>query len=149
MAEVPVSGSGAHIGKSVVIKGELSGSEDLFLDGHVSGAIELKGHTLTIGPNGQVKANINARSVVLHGKLEGDILASDRVELRKSAIMVGSINTQRVSVEDGAYLNGQVDTQKEAPKTEAQAQPRITVAPNIAPPASAPSANVSSQGAMF
>src|SRR5437763_14150916 len=63
----------AHIGKSVIVKGELSGSEDLYLDGEVEGSIELRGHSLTIGPNGKVRANIHARDVVVHGKVEGNV----------------------------------------------------------------------------
>jgi cytoskeletal protein CcmA (bactofilin family) len=83
----------AQIGKSVVIKGELSGSEDLYLDGQVEGSIAPKG-------------------VVVQGKLEGNILASDRVELRKSAIVTGDITTQRISIEEGAYLKGKVDVHR-------------------------------------
>ncbi len=85
----------AQIGKSVFIKGELSGSEDLYLDGHVEGSIALKGNSLTVGPNGQVKGGVEAKAVVVQGKLEGNIQASERVELRKSAIVTGDITTQR------------------------------------------------------
>lgn len=99
----------AQIGKSVVIKGELSGSEDLYLDGHVEGSIALKGNSLTVGPNGQVKASVDAKGVVVQGKLDGNIQASDRVELRKSAIVTGDIATQRISIEEGAFLKGKVD----------------------------------------
>ena len=79
----------AHIGKSVVIKGELSGSEDLYLDGEVEGSIELRDHSLTIGPNGHVRANINAKEVIVQGKVEGNITGTDRVELRKSDLLGG------------------------------------------------------------
>jgi cytoskeletal protein CcmA (bactofilin family) len=99
----------AQIGKSVVIKGELSGSEDLFLDGLVEGTIALKGNSLTVGPNGNVKASVDAKGVVVQGKLEGNIQASDRVELRKSANVTGDIATQRISIEEGAFLKGKVD----------------------------------------
>jgi len=109
----------AHIGKSVVIKGELSGSEDLYVDGVVEGTIELQGNNLVIGPNGRVHANINAKGVVVQGKLEGDIRASERAELRKSAVAVGDIYTQRIAVEDGAYFKGKVDIQREAAKPSA------------------------------
>jgi cytoskeletal protein CcmA (bactofilin family) len=106
----PASGLGlAQIGKSVVVKGELSGSEDLYVDGQVEGTIALKGNSLTVGPNGQVKASVEAKAVVVQGKLEGNIQASDRVELRKSAIVTGDITTQRISIEEGAYLKGKVD----------------------------------------
>jgi cytoskeletal protein CcmA (bactofilin family) len=109
----------ALIGKSVVIKGELSGSEDLYIDGQVEGSIELQGNNLTIGANGQVKANVNAKGVVVQGKLEGNIRASDRAELRKSAVAIGDIATQRLAIEDGAYFKGRVDIQGERSKLEA------------------------------
>jgi cytoskeletal protein CcmA (bactofilin family) len=99
----------AQIGKSVVIKGELSGSEDLYLDGQVEGSIALKGNSLTVGPNGQVKASVDAKAIVVQGKLEGNIQASDRVDLRKSATVTGDITAQRISIEEGAFLKGKVD----------------------------------------
>jgi cytoskeletal protein CcmA (bactofilin family) len=116
----------ANIGKSVVIKGELSGSEDLYLDGQVEGSIELAGNRLTIGPNGRVKANINARSAVIQGRLEGNVRASDRVDLKHTAIVLGDIATQRISIEEGAYFKGGVDIQREAPK----AAPRPEAVPS-------------------
>jgi len=110
----PLSADLAQIGKSVVIKGELSGSEDLYVDGHVEGSISLKGNSLTVGPNGQVKASVEARGIVVQGKLEGNVQASDRVDLRKSAVVTGDITTQRISIEEGAYLKGKVDIQGKA-----------------------------------
>ena len=107
-AATPASGL-AQIGKSVVIKGELSGSEDLYLDGQVEGSIALKGNNLTVGPNGRVKASIEAKGVVVQGKLDGNIQATERVELRKSAVMNGDITTQRISIVEGAFLKGKVD----------------------------------------
>jgi cytoskeletal protein CcmA (bactofilin family) len=117
----PMSGEMAQIGKSVVIKGDLSGSEDLYLDGHVEGSITLKGNSLTVGPNGQVKADVEAKGVVIQGKLEGNVQASDRVDLRKSAVVTGDIITQRISIEEGAYLKGKVDIQKGDGRPEAKA----------------------------
>jgi cytoskeletal protein CcmA (bactofilin family) len=102
----------AQIGKSVYIKGELSGSEDLYLDGQVEGSIALKGNSLTVGPNGRLKGSVEAKSVVVQGKLEGNIQASERVDLRKSAIVIGDITTQRLSIEEGASLKGKVDTHR-------------------------------------
>jgi cytoskeletal protein CcmA (bactofilin family) len=116
----------ANIGKSVVIKGELSGSEDLYLDGQVDGSIELAGNRLTVGPNGRVKANVNARSAVVQGRLEGNVRATDRVDLKHSAIVLGDIATQRISIEEGAYFKGGVDIQREAPKPQA-VQPKTDV----------------------
>jgi len=144
--ETPKSGEFAHIGKSVVIKGELSGSEDLYIDGRVSGTIELRGNSLTIGPNGQVQANINAKGVVVQGKLEGSIQASDRVELRASAAMVGDVSTQRIAIEDGAYLKGKVDIQKDASKggTKPESKPESASPASLA--AAAPGGASSSGG---
>ena len=112
----PLSGELAQIGKSVVIKGELSGSEDLYVDGQVEGSISLKGNSLTVGPNGQVKATVDAKGVVVQGKLEGNVQASDKVELRKSAVVTGDISTQRISIEEGAFLKGKIDIQGRAEK---------------------------------
>jgi len=81
----------AHIGKSVVVKGELSGSEDLYVDGEVEGSIELRDHNLTVGPNGRIRANITAKEIVIHGRVDGNITGKDRVELRKSAVLAGDI----------------------------------------------------------
>jgi len=111
--EVPKSGEFAHIGKSVMIKGELSGSEDLYLDGTVEGSILLKGNNLTVGPNGQVKASVDAKGVIVQGKLDGNLHASDRVERRKAAVVNGDIATQRIAIEEGAYLKGKVDINKD------------------------------------
>jgi cytoskeletal protein CcmA (bactofilin family) len=114
--DAPKTTEFAHIGKSVIIKGELSGSEDLFVDGVVEGTIELRNNNLVIGPNGQVKANVHAKGVVVQGKLDGDIRATQRAELRKSAVVVGDVFTQRIAIEEGAYFKGKVDIQQEAAK---------------------------------
>jgi cytoskeletal protein CcmA (bactofilin family) len=117
--DVPKTGEGAHIGKSVVIKGELSGSEDLYVDGQVDGSIELRNNSLTVGPNGIVKANVSAKGIVVQGKLDGKVTASDRVELRRSAIVSGDVVAQRIAIEDGAYFQGKVDIQREPGKAAA------------------------------
>jgi cytoskeletal protein CcmA (bactofilin family) len=103
----------AHIGKSVLIKGELSGSEDLYLDGEVEGSIDLREHSLVIGPNGRIRASIAARELVLHGKVEGDVHATERVELKKSSTLMGDVSTQRIVIEDGAFFKGAIDIPKE------------------------------------
>ena len=133
--ETGKSGELAHIGKSVVIKGELSGSEDLYIDGTVEGSIQLQGNNLVIGPNGHVHADINAKNVDIQGKLEGNIRATDCAELRKSAVILGDITTQRIAIEDGAYFKGKVEVQRELPKpksaptakTEPSVEARSTV----------------------
>jgi cytoskeletal protein CcmA (bactofilin family) len=108
------SSDAAHIGKSVVIKGELSGSEDLMLDGEVEGTIELAKNSVTVGPNGRIRAHVNAREVIVHGKLDGNVRGSDKVELKRTAVVVGDITTQRITIEDGAYFKGSIDIQKDA-----------------------------------
>jgi cytoskeletal protein CcmA (bactofilin family) len=149
--DMPKTGEFAHIGKSVVIKGELSGSEDLYVDGTVEGAIQLQGNNLVIGPNGHVHADVNAKGVVVQGKLEGNIRASERVELQKSAVIVGDIVTQRIAIEEGAYFKGKVDIQKEAAKpasppnrTEHQAEVKTTAAPVASGAAAAASGTAAS-----
>ena len=102
----------AHIGKSVVIRGELSGSEDLYIDGQVEGTIELREHHLTVGPNGRVQANINAKEIVIQGSVKGNVKAVDRVEIRKSGSLIGDVVAARVVIEDGASIKGSVDIQK-------------------------------------
>jgi cytoskeletal protein CcmA (bactofilin family) len=130
----------ATIGKSVVVKGELSGSEDLYVDGQVEGSITLRGQSLTIGPNGRVRANVEARNVILHGQVDGNITASDRVELRKSASLRGDISTARIAIDDGAYFKGTIDIQKtEGSKAEAKPQAMPAVSTPPAPPTSQPS----------
>ena len=104
----------AHIGKSVLVKGELSGSEDLYLDGEVEGTIELHNHRLVVGPNGRVRANITAREVIIHGRAEGNISGAERVELKKSCVLTGDITTQRIVIEDGAFFKGSVDLHRES-----------------------------------
>jgi len=118
--DAPKTAEYALIGKSVIIKGELSGSEDLYIDGQVEGSIELHGNNLTVGPHGQVKASVNAKGVIIQGKLEGNIKATERTELRKSAIAVGDVTTQRMAIEEGAFYKGRVDIQRDNSKPEAQ-----------------------------
>jgi cytoskeletal protein CcmA (bactofilin family) len=151
--DMPKTGEFAHIGKSVVIKGELSGSEDLYVDGSVEGTIQLQGNNLVIGPNGHVHADVNAKGVVVQGKLEGNIRASERVELHKSAVIVGDIVTQRIAIEEGAYFKGKVDIQKEAAKpnspsnrTEHQSEGKTTAAPVASGAAAAASSTTATGG---
>ncbi|HKW24251.1 MAG TPA: polymer-forming cytoskeletal protein [Terriglobales bacterium] len=142
----PVSGS-AHIGRSVFIKGELSGSEDLYIDGNVEGNIELPGSNLMVGPNGRVRAGIRARGVIIEGKVDGDIEATERVELRKTAVLMGSIVTQRVSIEDGAYFKGGVDVKRQAAPPPQQ-QPRTELKRESAPVAASAAAPGGSTSAL-
>ena len=123
----------ATIGKSVVVKGELSGSEDLVIDGEVEGSISLRGQSLTVGPNGRVRANIEARNVILHGRVDGDVHATERVELRKTASLTGDISTSRISIEDGAFFKGTIDIQKPEPAGRLDTKPPATALAAAAP----------------
>jgi cytoskeletal protein CcmA (bactofilin family) len=136
--ETPRSVDVATIGKSVVVRGELSGSEDLYVDGEVDGSISLRGQSLTIGPNGRVRANLEARNVIVHGRVDGNVNASDRVDLRKSASLIGDISTARVAIEDGAYFKGTIDIQKPEPtsRVEPKSQSVPTSTPQVATTAS-------------
>jgi cytoskeletal protein CcmA (bactofilin family) len=107
----------ANIGKSIVVKGELSGSEDLYVEGRVEGKIELRNNSLTVGPNGNIKAEVVAKAVVVQGKLNGTVTASDRVVLQNSAEVTGDVISQHVAIEEGALLHGKVDVQSPAGKT--------------------------------
>jgi len=100
----------AIIGKAVTIKGEVFSNEDLYVDGTLEGKIELPAHKLTVGPHGTVKTGaIKAAAVEIHGAVEGDVNALDRVEIRKDATLTGNIKTARIIIEDGAYFKGGVD----------------------------------------
>ena len=134
----------AHIGKSVLVKGELSGSEDLYLDGEVEGSIELRDHSLVVGPHGRVRAHINAKDVVVHGKVDGNIKGTERVELKKSAVLVGDIFTQRIVIEDGAFFKGAIDIQKETGKSAAKREAAVGTAAAATPSYSASPAATSS-----
>ncbi len=119
-ASDPYRADVGHIGKSVQIRGELSGSEDLYLDGEVDGNIDLRDHSLIIGPNGKIKAGISARDLVVHGKVEGNITATGKVELRKSCTLMGDVKTGRIVIEDGAFFKGAIDIQEKETKQEAR-----------------------------
>ena len=98
------------------MRGEISGTEDLFIDGQVDGVVDLPGSLLTVGPQGQVKANILARNIVVSGRVEGNMLAGERVELRKSAVVIGDVVARRIVIEEGAFVKGSLDVQKDVPK---------------------------------
>jgi cytoskeletal protein CcmA (bactofilin family) len=118
----PAEGS-TVIGKSVVIRGELSGNEDLYIDGDVEGTVTLPDSRLTVGPNARVKANLTAREVVIFGHLTGNIKATGRVDLRQSALVKGDILAGRLSIEESAVLTGRVELKAnpEAPKASTAA----------------------------
>ena len=105
-----------NIGKSVFIKGELTGDEDLTIEGRVEGKIELKDHNLVIGPNGKINAEINAKNVTIIGSVVGNITASDILEIKSSGSVMGDIKAPRISVADGAHFKGSVDMQRSSEK---------------------------------
>ena len=111
-----------NIGKSVVIKGELNGSEDLTIEGHVEGKIELKDHVLTIGPNGKIKAQVFAKSVIVLGEVNGNVTATEKVDIRDGGSVDGDIISPRVAIAEGAHFRGTVDMQRKGGQP-AQAQP--------------------------
>ena len=113
-------GGSATIGKAVKIVGQIFSREDLYVDGDVEGTIELMEHKLTIGPNGKVHAGVKAREVVALGAIQGNVEASDRIEIRKDAKLVGDIKTARIIIEDGAYFKGSIDIVKTEPKVGSQ-----------------------------
>jgi cytoskeletal protein CcmA (bactofilin family) len=119
-----------NIGKSVVIKGELAGSEDLTIDGQVEGTIQLRDHILTIGANGRIKAQIFAKAVIVLGEVTGNVTASDKVDIRDNGSVDGDIVSPRVAIAEGAHFRGSVDMQKKgAPQAQAQAKPAAAAAP--------------------
>jgi cytoskeletal protein CcmA (bactofilin family) len=112
----------ATIGKSLVIKGEVTGSESLYIDGRVEGSINLAGNRVTVGRNGVVAANINAREIVVLGKVRGNLVASDRVDIRSEGSLTGDVVAQRISIEDGAFFKGGIDIRKPGQKTNGDAK---------------------------
>jgi cytoskeletal protein CcmA (bactofilin family) len=112
LASAPATGEQATIGKSLIIKGEVSGSESLYIDGKIEGAINLPGNRVTIGRNGQVAANIMAREVVVLGKVRGNVHASDRIDIRSEGSLTGDVIAARISIEDGAFFKGGIDIRK-------------------------------------
>jgi cytoskeletal protein CcmA (bactofilin family) len=136
-------GGAAVLGKSVIIKGQIYGREDVTIDGEVDGTVELQEHRLTVGPNGKVTATIKAREVVVLGTVHGNIETREKIEIRKEAKVVGDIRTARIVIEDGAYFKGSIDiVRAEAPKPAAVPKPQpVASASTASSPAIAASAS--------
>jgi cytoskeletal protein CcmA (bactofilin family) len=115
------------IGKSVVIKGDISGGGSVYLDGELEGNVEFNG-SLTVGPEGRVRANLQARSIVVQGRVEGDLYGLERAELKKSAIVVGDVYTPRIAIGDGMSLDGSVHVHKDIPRPQTKKAPQREVA---------------------
>jgi cytoskeletal protein CcmA (bactofilin family) len=135
-----------NIGKSVVIKGELSGSEDLTIEGQVDGKIELRQNVLTIGPNGKIKAQVFAKSVVILGEVTGNVTASEKVDIRDNGSVDGDIAAPRVAIAEGAHFRGSIDMQRAGASAS---KPAEKAAEKPAQPASqpAPAASGAAAGA--
>src|SRR5689334_17609916 len=112
-----------NIGKSVVIKGELTGSEDLTIEGHVEGKIELRQNVLTIGPNGKIKAQVFAKSVIILGEVTGNVTATEKVDLRDNGSIDGDIAAPRVAIAEGAHFRGSIDMQRTGGGRPAEPKP--------------------------
>ncbi|HEY0760280.1 MAG TPA: polymer-forming cytoskeletal protein [Acidisarcina sp.] len=135
-AAQPTGAEQATIGKSLVVKGEVTGSESLYIDGKVDGTITLPGNRVTVGRNGQVSANISAREVVVLGKVRGNINASDRLDIRSEGSLTGDVIAQRISIEDGAFFKGGIDIRK--PGTGKEAEVKAPAASSVSSTAATP-----------
>ena len=131
----------AVIGKSVMIKGQIFSREDLTIDGEVDGSVELHEHRLTVGPNGKLQAGVKAREVVVLGTIHGNVEASDKIDIRKDARLVGDIKTARIVIEDGAYFKGSIDIVRPEAKAAASPAAKPMAAPAPSPVASAAAAS--------
>ena len=132
-----------NIGKSVLIKGELTGSEDLTIEGQVEGKIELRQNVLTIGPNGRISAQIFAKAVIIQGEVHGNITASERVDIRDNGSVEGDLTAPRVAIADGAHFRGGIDMQKAAGAKPGDSKPAAEVKPATPPAVAAPAAAAS------
>lgn len=131
----PQRGDRATIGRSISVRGEVSGDEDLLIQGQVDGSVELGQHSVTVGGDGRVKANITARVVTVEGSVEGDLTAQEQIVLRGSARVQGDIRAPRVVLEDGASFRGLVDMGKEGPiaAVSSTSKPSTDIRPKEAP----------------
>jgi cytoskeletal protein CcmA (bactofilin family) len=134
-----------NIGKSVVIKGELSGSEDLTIEGHAEGRIELRDNVLTIGPNGKIRAEVFAKAVIVLGEVVGNVTASEKVDIRDNGSVDGDIISPRVAIAEGAHFRGSVDMQRAGAKPGAAPAKAAAAAP--ATPAQPPASTGQKVGA--
>jgi cytoskeletal protein CcmA (bactofilin family) len=126
----PAPAGSATIGKAVMIKGQIFSREDLVIDGEVEGTVEAQEHRVTVGPNGKVQASIKAREIVVLGSIAGNVEATDKIDIRKDAKLVGDIKTARIVIEDGAYFKGSIDIVKGGePKKQAAAPAAQAAAP--------------------
>ena len=144
-APVPVSPrAAACISQGIRIKGEVTGSEDLFVDGLVDGKLNLTNGSLTIGPNGNVKADVNAREVIVRGRVDGKVTGRDKVQLWSTSQVTGEVQTDRLSIEEGALLRGKVEAGKlnpKAPEARSVAATGGSTSPDVLPASSGSAAD--------
>ena len=134
--ETSSSGGSATIGKAVMIKGQIFSREDLVIDGEMEGSVEAQDHRVTIGPNGKVNAGVKAREIVILGAIHGNVEATDKIDIRKDARLVGDIKTARIVIEDGAYFKGSIDIAKgegKPPQPKSAERPAVRETPAAAP----------------
>jgi len=124
----------ASIGKSITIKGELSGGEDLTIEGQVEGTIELRDHVLTIGPNGRIKAQVVAKSIVVLGHVTGNLTATEKVDIREKACVEGDVVAPRVAIADGSQFRGSVDMQQRKEPSPSRDQAAASFKPEVKVP---------------
>ena len=128
VSDRPLEGEVVNIGKSVIIKGELSGSENLTIEGKVDGEVELPDHVLTIGPNGRINAEIFAKSVVVMGNVTGNITASEKINIRENGTVEGDIVAPTIAISEGAQFRGSIDMQAHKAPQAAETSARTSVA---------------------
>jgi cytoskeletal protein CcmA (bactofilin family) len=116
------------LGKSVMVKGQILSREDLTIDGEVEGTVELQEHRLTVGTNGKVQATIKAREIIVLGTVHGNVEATDKIDIRKDAKLVGDLKTVRIVIEDGAYFKGSIDIVRPEVTKPVPARPQQTTA---------------------
>jgi len=128
-------GGSARLGASLHVKGEISGNEDLHVDGSVEGLIQLEDRKLTVGASAKVTADVVAREVVVYGSVKGNLRARDRIEIKKDGSVVGDLTTARIMIEDGAYFKGSIEIDRKAAEAAAHAADKPAVARPAATPA--------------
>jgi cytoskeletal protein CcmA (bactofilin family) len=126
------AGGSAALGKNVTVKGQIFAREDLTIDGEVEGTVECHEHRLTIGPNARVQAGLKAREIIIQGSIQGNVDATDKIDIKKEAKLVGDIKTSRIVIEDGAYFKGSIDISKAA-----TTRPAVQTAASSSAPAAA------------
>jgi cytoskeletal protein CcmA (bactofilin family) len=133
------SGSTARLGASLHVKGEITGNEDLAIDGSVEGLVHLEDRKLTIGASARVTADVIAREVVVYGNVKGNLRARDRIEIKKDGSVVGDLTTARIMIEDGAYFKGSIEIDKtgDASSSDDLDKPAYTRSSRISSPTSA------------